>query len=670
MKTHNNSQPGHSKDKQLQVNPEVSIEEREERIRLGNRFANILSWEWNLQTNRVIWSHRLDHLPKYEYKEIHLDFEDFIETIYPEDQGKVLEAIRLCIEEGVIYDLAHRIIMPDGGVNWIHQRGDAIRDKNGQAVKMLGITEDITQKKESEQRMLDNEKNLEEAQRIAKMGHWVVTFPEETLEWSDSLYRLFGMRPGEFEPTVDLFRKSIHKEDHDKARAFLVNESFENNAEQSSDHRVLLPGGRVVWVHMEAIAEKDSQGELVRVSGTLQDISGRKKIEAELLEAKEDAERANHAKSEFLSSMSHELRTPMNAIVGFSQLLELEENLTPDQSEMVNEIEKASEHLLGLINDVLDLSKIESGKFTLSIEPVNLQEILKECENLISPLAQKHDIEIKWPKKTKKPTYIYVDRVRIKEVFLNLLSNAVKYNRPGEQANLVTAIQKNRTLRVSVVDRGPGIPEVLQSSVFKSFSRLGAENTDVEGSGIGLVITKRLVEVMGGEIGFESTPEGSTFWVEVPLAKKQDLDLGEKPLVKKDEAPSLSHGVSLNILYVEDNPANLKLVQKILARRPFTNLTSTHDGEIGLELAIRKRPDLILLDINLPGLNGDEILMRLRAIDDTKNIPTFALSANAQPEAKEKALKMGFKDYLTKPINVRYFLNLIDQLAKEKAEAT
>lgn len=655
-----------TRERQFKDSLEETIRESEERMRISNRFAKIHTWEWNIETNKMFWSHRLDHLPEYEYKGLNIDFEVFVDTMHPDDKDRVLEAIRLCIQDGAFYDIENRAIMPDGRVMWLHQRGNVIRDADGTAVKMLGVTHDITQQKEITQQMLRNEQQLQKAQGIAKMGHWVVTYPDETLEWSDSLYRLFGMKPGEYKPTVDLFRKSIHKKDYGKAHAFLDNESFSQHSEQSSDHRIFLPDGKVIWVHMEALAERNSAGEITRISGTLQDISARKKIETELMRAKEEAERANRAKSEFLSSMSHELRTPMNAIVGFSQLLELDGSLTTDQDEMVNEIGKASEHLLDLINDVLDLSKIESGKLTLSIEPVNFQEVLKECENLILPLAQKHEVDLIWPEETSNPTFIYVDRIRIKEVFLNLLSNATKYNRPGGQVTLTAESKPKKILRVSVTDTGSGIPKKLQDSVFKTFSRLGAEYSEVEGSGIGLVITKRLVEVMGGEIGFDSSPKGTTFWVEIPLASKQDIKATKKSGPERDTIPAMDPGVSLNILHVEDNPANLKLIQKILARRPFANLLSTHDGEIGLELAIRKLPDVILLDINLPGLNGFEILKKLKAIGDTKGIPVLALSANAQKEAKEAALQVGFKDYLTKPINVRYFLNLIDQLANEK----
>ncbi|MDH5738115.1 MAG: PAS domain-containing protein, partial [Gammaproteobacteria bacterium] len=457
-----------TEERHQQSSREAMFRERERRMRLSNRLGNILSWEWDLKANTVIWSHRLDHSPDYDYKELHLDFDDFKKTIYPEDKELVLTALQRCVDEGVFYDVVHRSLLPDGRVIWVSQKGDVVKDKNGVAIKMLGVAQDITAQREVEQKIRENERNLEEAQRIARMGHWVVRYPEEKLEWSDSLYRLFGMEPGDFQPSVELFQKSIYRGDRDKAKVFLDGDQFPVDQPLSSDHRILLPDGKLIWVHMEAKGERDDQGHLTRISGTLQDITARKQIEAELTKAKEEADRANLAKSEFLSSMSHELRTPMNAIVGFAQLLGLEESLTDDQVEMVSEVEKAGEHLLELINDVLDLSQIEAGKVTLSIEPVDLQEIMKECDALIQPLAKKHSVSLQWPSTDSERFYIFVDRVRVKEVLLNLVSNAVKYSPPGEKVTLSTERVSKQVLRISVQDNGAGIPKELQGSLFKS----------------------------------------------------------------------------------------------------------------------------------------------------------------------------------------------------------
>ena len=365
------------------------------------------------------------------------------------------------------------------------------------------------------------------------------------------------------------------------------------------------------------------------------------------------ANAANFAKSSFLASMSHELRTPLNAILGFAQLLESGKKtpLTDRQKEQVQHIMKGGEHLLELIDEVLDLAKIEAGKLSLSIETVDPRNLVDDCLSFAETLAARRDITIDDRTGNSMPA-LWADHLRSKQAILNLLSNAVKYNRQGGNIFLDAKRIDGQTLRIGVTDTGPGIPEDKQSGLFQPFSRLGAEATETEGTGIGLVITKKLVEEMGGAMGFKSDPgEGSTFWVDLPIAAAREA--GE-PSRQADEAIAvLSIGNKERLLlYVEDNQANLALMEDLVEEIPNLTMISAHTAEQGLALAAERNPDVIILDINLPGMDGIEAVQRLKDADATKDIPVLALSANAMPGAVERGLKAGFLGYLTKPVDI------------------
>jgi PAS domain S-box-containing protein len=418
-----------------------------------------------------------------------------------------------------------------------------------------------------------------------------------------------------------------------------------------------------------------SPGQAPHFVAVVRDIAERKRAEAALRElnqelehrveqrtadmkaAKDDAERANTAKSEFLSRMSHELRTPLNAILGFGQLLETdaEHPLANLQADNVHEILHAGTHLLALVNEVLDLSRIESGQLELSCEPIAIVPRIEACMAQIRPLAMRRGIQVDFTPELGPRAAVRADRTRLDEVLLNLLSNAVKYNREGGSIGIRCEASGAHRLRIAIRDTGRGIAPDCLPRLFKPFERMESAYEGIEGTGIGLALAKKLVEAMHGDIGVMSVPgEGSTFWFELPLVP---VDLAEDEPAQVLAERALSRR---KVLYIEDNLANLRLVRKIIAARKDIELLDATTAEAGLDIAAHEHPDLILLDINLPGMDGFEALRRLRDLDITREIPVIAVTANAMTPDIARGKAAGFDDYLIKPLDIGAFLKTLE----------
>jgi PAS domain S-box-containing protein len=426
--------------------------------------------------------------------------------------------------------------------------------------------------------------------------------------------------------------------------------------------------GKETVVSYNATTFHDRDRKLQGVFAAARDVTERKRFEralqennVELERARAAAEKANLAKSDFLSSMSHELRSPLNAILGFAQLINSDAPPpTPSQTASIDQILHAGWYLLDLINEILDLAQIESGKLALSREPTALADVMQECQAMIEPQAQKRGVTITFPQ-SGIPYYVDADRTRLKQVLINLLSNAIKYNQAKGTVVVECARSTPERTRISVRDNGAGLSPEMLLQLFQPFNRLGQERSAEEGTGIGLVMSKRLIELMGGLIGVESTVgSGSVFWFELNSASEPQLgpDTTEPAAIAQAQ---VANGAPLRtLLYVEDNPANLKLIEQLIARRSDIRLLSARDGNLGIQLARAHQPDVILMDINLPGISGIEALKILREDPGTAHVPVLALSANAMPRDIEKGLQAGFFRYLTKPIKVNEFMETLE----------
>lgn len=637
----------------------------EERLRRSQLYANIGTWDWNIRTGELICSERICSLFGYPESQQDSSYKNYFNNVHPDDRQRLVDAINACVQQGAEFNIEFRCVWPDGRVRWLLERGDVVRAEDGTPLNMLGVAQDITKRKLVELQSLEQQARLVIFKHIIEnVADGVVTIDPDGIirSFNPAAEKLFGYSAAEIiNQHVSLLMPEPYHSKHgrhlERYNAEPLKAIVGKQIELAGRHK----DGTIFPLELSVSAMDINQSQ--HFAGILRDISERKQYEQQIIAAKDEAERANSAKSEFLSSMSHELRTPMNAILGFGQLLEIEAGLSEEQADYVDEMLKAGRHLLELINEVLDLAKIESGNVNLSLEPLVCSELVIECLALVKPIAQVKGIAIK--DALVGAHTVRADHTRLKQVLLNLLSNAIKYNRPqGEVA--VQVIARNGFVRFAVSDTGYGIPVARYREVFQPFSRLGAEESEIEGTGIGLTICRRLMKMMGGTIGMESEEgQGSIFWVELPevVAAYTIRSNNLAPAIAIEAASGDEHRHT--VLYIEDNPANLRLVAQILGRNRQVQLITAHNPELGLELVSSRRPELILLDINLPGMDGYQVLTVLRSMDSAKKTPVIAISANATALDIEQGMTAGFDQYITKPIDVMRFLEVVERFLFE-----
>lgn len=579
-----------------------------------------------------------------------------------ESQQPGLNEIRVALQRGQPGRAVVRNYHKDGSAFWNELTIAPVRDEEGRLTHFIGVANDVTDRVQAEKALKESESRLKEAQRIAQVGHWEVDFRTGRLIWSEEVHRIFGVNPQTYRPSYDSFHAMVHPDDRERVK--YSEWQIDERGRHDVVHRIVRPDGEIRWVHELAEPIRDAQGEYIGLRGTVQDITAKMVREEALRQAKEAAERANQAKSEFLSRMSHELRTPMNAILGFAQLLELNAALDARCRGNVEEILKAGRHLLELINEVLDLARIESGRVSLSREPVACHMLADECLALVTPMARRRNLRLELAGEPGADLAVLADRTRCKQVLINLLSNAVKYNREGGWATLSIRPEGVDRVRFEVCDSGRGIAPERMAELFQPFHRLLEEGDGPEGTGIGLAISKRLVEDMGGHIGCESTlGKGSSFWFDLPRAWVGTHATATDPTGQRPQAPKALTGT---LLYVEDNPANTRLMAHLLAKLPGVRLLTADTPAEGLRQAAEARPDLILLDIHLPDVDGYHVLAELKAMPACADIPVVAVSADALPEQLERAKAAGFADYLTKPIDVARLYQTLTEFLDRK----
>ncbi len=635
-----------------------------ERIDRVTNAAGVGIWSVDIETRAIEWNDqmfRLYGLPRdgpAPTNDVWLD-----QLVHPEDR-EIARNHRPVTGTGPQGRHAEfRIVRPNGSVRWVASWSR--REVLGGRELAFGVNLDITMLQRAQAELRQTQERARLATESAGIGTWERDLRTGRAKWDAQMYRLRGLPVGPEAPPDDLRYRTYHPEDleninRNKARAGVEGDGYEN------EFRVVLPDGSIRWLATRGLVKRDAQGQPDRMFGVTWDITERRRAEQALRE-KAAAEQASAAKSQFLARMSHELRTPLNAVLGFAQLLanDLGERLSAQQRERVDRIQSAGLHLLSLIDDVLDLATIESDALPLAMETVSLQGALDDVLQWTQMQAAQAGVRVH-----AQPVagWVQADPRRVRQILANLVSNAIKYNRAEGEVWVSCREGEHRgepAWILSVRDTGRGLSAEQCAQLFQPFNRLGAERGAIPGTGIGLAIVHHLVRLMGGDVSVESEPgQGSDFRVTLPASPAPDAS-DHAPLSGYHAEPLDAHaGSRLQVLYIEDNPVNVLLVQELVALRPDVQLSVAVDGLSGVERARAERPHVVLVDMQLPDIDGFEVLRRLRADALLDGATIVALSANAMPEDVNRARVAGFDDYWTKPIDFNAFLRNLTSLAQ------
>jgi len=642
---------------------EQALREAQERTQLAQQAAGIGIFNWHLNDNTLFWSPQNDILFGFESGTLQIDLNRFMTFVHPDDYQKVTNQTREIIKNDTRFALEHRIIRNDGAVRWMAERGKVMRDADGRAVSMLGIMTDITERKREDERIRQLSVAIEQSPAPV-----LITDPQGNIEYVNPKFcELTGYSPEEVLGHNPRLLKSGRQSPafyQELWRLITAGRTWKGELVNRKKD------GTCYWESASISPISNDKGEITHFVAIKEDITARKMLETNLLAAKEATEAANRAKSEFLANMSHELRTPLNSIIGFSQILQNEAfgPLNPTQLEYLNNIRESGDHLLNMVNDILDLSKIEAGRLVLEKKPFNFKEMIDRALLIVQSLAMKRNLNL-IVDIDPEAGWLVGDEVRLKQVVFNLLTNAVKFTDPGGKIGICTQPDGNR-LVFTVWDEGIGIEEEYLDAIFQPFEQVRvSRNANEGGTGLGLSISRRIVELHQGDIKVRSQKGlGSRFTVTLPgrLAIRPQTD-GRVQTEIKELSPADVR--VLKVLVVEDNPGNMKLMQAAL--KPMRcQVTGASSGEEALSLVKEIPFDLIFMDIQLPGIDGTATMQAIRR-DQNRGLPIIALTAFAMKGDRESFLHSGFDDYLSKPIDLKRLRQIVqnhsDRSASPKA---
>ena len=590
------------------------------------------------------------------------DSSTMAQRAHPEDRERLVQGLYESARTLQPLRIEYRVLHPQRGLLWLRVDCGPVRDADG-GHTLYGVVTDITAHKRMEAELKERDALLAALGRNVPGMTFKFTMThggQMSLPYvSDGVREIYELEPAELQRDPRLLFARIHPDDLAELQARMASSASGASGEGTHTYRAVLPKRGVRWLTSRAVAERHEEG--VTWYGHVADITDHVLYE-EAKVAAEAAERASQAKNEFLSRMSHELRTPLNAVLGFAQLLrmDVEHPLQPAQRAKVDLIERAGAHLLGMIGDVLDLSRIEAGSLPLSLEPIALADTVGEALELVRDAAQRAGVAL-LPPELPAGAHVRADRLRLRQVLVNLLSNAIKYNRPRGSVAVVArpAASPDGAIELEVRDTGAGLSAEQRAHLFEPFNRLGAERSAVEGTGIGLVIVHRLLELMGAVIEVDSEPgRGSCFRLRLPAAQPPRAPSRPLPPPRTDAAGPAPRG--LRVLYAEDNAVNVELLRQVLALRPACTLAVARSGTEAIAAARAERPDLLLLDMHLGDMSGFDVTAALDADAATRGIARVALSADAMPDRAHAARGRGFLAYLTKPLDVVQLLAVLD----------
>ncbi len=634
------------------------------RLELAASVAGVAIWSYDLASGRAVWNAQMYALHGLDPREPAPDLATYLHDYIPHEHRAMMgERARRITAEAAdrVQQGEMQIVRRDGARRDVSVRVRTLKSADG--TSMIGSLIDVTEQRAAGRALRDAHERAALAARAVGLGTWEYDNRTGGSTWDEQMWRLRGLEPrGTVGLTLHERRALVHPDDVD-AMIREYDDSVRERRPSSTQFRVRWPDGSWHWLASRSLPIFDEHGVVVRRIGVNWDVTATREAERAHQE-RLMAQRESRAKSQFLARMSHELRTPLNAVIGFAQLLLADKSLPAHEQsrEQLQHVEAAGQHLLALVNDVLDLSSLDTGEIRLDPQRVELQALHDAALPMVAALADAHGVRLE---RGELNLAVLADATRMRQVLLNLLTNAIKYNRPGGWVRVESHVLGEQVV-LQVRDSGRGMAGEQLQHVFEPFNRLGLEGKGIEGTGIGLAIVKANVERMGGTVQVQSTPGvGSVFEVRLPCASSTPQALPAPGMMPAPEAaPEARNG---RLLYIEDNPVNALIVRELVAQRGQLTLDEADDGASGISSARRHRPDLILVDLQLPDIDGLEVLRRLRADPSTAAIPCIALSANAMPEDIQLALGAGFADYWTKPLDFRVFLGALDTLFGKRA---